>query len=209
MAVADTELMFDDDAVADLRAVATKTCPTCDGSGKIRAGHVTCPDCDGTGKVARSASPHVEIRSEPLTYRARIVPDSRERLGFRAVSIGENRSYVQDLYRSRRYGDRDALDRLQRHGREVAEERSRRVLDLPADVTYELAPEVSRYDLVLRRSATVDYPVLRDVSARRARTYATRAAVPTTAWLLVGQPAAVYDRNAGRAAGPRERRPEP
>lgn len=34
----------------------TKDCPTCDGSGKIRAGHVQCPDCDGSGQVAKEAS---------------------------------------------------------------------------------------------------------------------------------------------------------
>jgi ATP-dependent protease ClpP protease subunit len=29
----------------------TEECHTCDGTGKIREGHVKCPDCDGTGRV--------------------------------------------------------------------------------------------------------------------------------------------------------------
>ena len=33
------------------RASKMKTCPTCDGSGKIRGGNVTCPTCNGTGQV--------------------------------------------------------------------------------------------------------------------------------------------------------------
>lgn len=28
------------------------TCPTCGGTGKIRAGMTSCPDCDGDGQVA-------------------------------------------------------------------------------------------------------------------------------------------------------------
>lgn len=36
-----------------LKAQADKeTCPTCDGSGKIKGGNVTCPDCKGSGEVA-------------------------------------------------------------------------------------------------------------------------------------------------------------
>lgn len=38
-------------------------CPTCDGTGKIREGHVTCPDCGGSGEVTEKKSgPVVEYR---------------------------------------------------------------------------------------------------------------------------------------------------
>jgi ATP-dependent protease ClpP protease subunit len=30
---------------------AAEDCPTCEGTGKVRDGHVKCPDCEGTGKV--------------------------------------------------------------------------------------------------------------------------------------------------------------
>lgn len=32
-----------------------KTCPTCNGKGKIRGGAVDCPDCDGSGKVSKDS----------------------------------------------------------------------------------------------------------------------------------------------------------
>lgn len=43
-------ILFKSKAQADSDS-STKQCPTCDGSGKIRAGKVTCPDCDGSGNV--------------------------------------------------------------------------------------------------------------------------------------------------------------
>lgn len=64
--VAVTELTeLDADKVAGVRTPANgtpflllkaqdekETCPTCEGSGKIKGGNVTCPDCKGSGEVA-------------------------------------------------------------------------------------------------------------------------------------------------------------
>ena len=43
-----------------------KTCPTCDGTGKIKGGSTTCPTCDGSGKVAAD-------------YEAKALPNGRRR----------------------------------------------------------------------------------------------------------------------------------
>ena len=58
----------DDDTVA---------CKLCDGSGKIRAGHVTCPDCNGDGKVTpakaaaqKSSSKEADMIEELVTGEA-------------------------------------------------------------------------------------------------------------------------------------------
>lgn len=89
-----------------------------------------------------TASPRIEVRSEPRVYSARLVQDRRESTGFRAIGLGsEPRSYVQDLVRFERGGDLAAGERLRRHGRECELDREKRRLDLPADVTYEMAPE--------------------------------------------------------------------
>ena len=47
-----------------LRADDMKTCPTCDGSGKIKAGTTTCPTCDGTGKVAADAQANANANAQ-------------------------------------------------------------------------------------------------------------------------------------------------
>lgn len=80
--VAITELTdLDADKVAGVRAPANgtpfllvkaaadkETCPTCDGSGKIRAGNVRCPDCDGTGEVvAKSDSAEADEQEREMT----------------------------------------------------------------------------------------------------------------------------------------------
>lgn len=56
----------DSSKAADMKD--TKDCPTCKGTGKIRAGHVTCPDCKGTGvdgKASKSGDPAVTRSSDP------------------------------------------------------------------------------------------------------------------------------------------------
>jgi ATP-dependent Clp endopeptidase proteolytic subunit ClpP len=40
-----------------------RDCPTCEGTGKVRGGHVKCPDCQGTGKApAEGAEDHAGFR---------------------------------------------------------------------------------------------------------------------------------------------------
>lgn len=52
----------------------TKTCPTCNGSGKIMEGHRQCPDCNGSGKVAadfeKSDSIEADEQEEEMTDEA-------------------------------------------------------------------------------------------------------------------------------------------
>jgi HK97 family phage prohead protease len=67
-------------------------CPTCDGTGKIRAGNVTCPDCDGTG----------EVKSEPA-------PPEARKLATRTLE-----------WRREKARDRTALDRTRPEPRKQA-----------------------------------------------------------------------------------------
>jgi hypothetical protein len=82
------------------------------------------------------ASPRIEGIREPLTYEARV--ERTRRGGIRIRSVGEPRSYFQDVVALERSGDRAARERLERHGREVeGEMRARRVAESP-EVRYEL-----------------------------------------------------------------------
>ena len=83
-------------------------------------------------------SPRVSVLSSPLTYDARLVRDKRSPNGFRAIELGdEKRSYIADLINAERTGDSDAQERLERHGREMADLGKQRALDLVPGATYE------------------------------------------------------------------------
>lgn len=92
-------------------------------------------------RIGELSSPRVEVHSEPRTYAARLIQDKREATGFRAISIGEPRSYIQDLVRYERGGDMAAGARLHRHARECEVDREKRRLDIPVGVEFEMAPE--------------------------------------------------------------------
>jgi hypothetical protein len=64
-------------------------------------------------------SPRLEIRREPLTYQAHLVPDGCFPTGFRAIEVGEQRSYIADLVRYKNNGDQECESRLLRHQQEM------------------------------------------------------------------------------------------
>lgn len=76
----------DDGSISEAKA-STKTCSTCDGSGKIKAGTTTCPTCDGTGKVAGDAKAapdfHVVREPAPAAFRGEMLQVREERVPVR------------------------------------------------------------------------------------------------------------------------------
>jgi hypothetical protein len=55
-AIARRKLGMKDEDMPPSLAKDDENCPTCDGSGKIREGHVTCPDCHGSGNASDVAN---------------------------------------------------------------------------------------------------------------------------------------------------------
>ncbi len=53
-----------------LKALEEANCETCEGSGKIKDGHVDCPTCDGSGKAAKSDSAESDQIEEEVTDEA-------------------------------------------------------------------------------------------------------------------------------------------
>lgn len=58
-------------------------CPTCDGSGNIKEGHVTCPDCGGTGEVEKSA-----LAQYDLEVRAKYKQSEIDEMGKKGEAFG-------------------------------------------------------------------------------------------------------------------------
>ncbi len=53
-----------------LKALGEANCETCEGSGKIKDGHVECPTCGGSGKAAKSDSSESDAIEEEVTDEA-------------------------------------------------------------------------------------------------------------------------------------------